>query len=1193
MKIKTNHISILFLSICFLGLIGATPVWSTTYYVDINNGTDTPTSGISADDAWKTLHYAIPLLQAGDILNVATGTYSVAKGEEDKALTVTQNNLTIQGTTGTVIDGDPGCLSEWGPAFNISASGVTIKHMEITGFTCDALGQNMVVSAGSNNRIDSCDISDSGVGILLTSGSGSGNVVENCSIYNHYSRGIEIEGSAPQILDNTIYENGTNIHIAESSGQTIQPVIVNNLIYAKSSIPGTGIEIYAFSTGSTVAAQIYHNTLVGSGQALSKGIYVSEESPGIPGGLKIKYNIITGFETGIKDDFQASGILDFDYNNVVNNTTDYIGVVEGTNDVSIDPLFVDSGNLDFHLGPTSPLLNLIRASAGDTVAGDLDGVARPKGLGREMGCYEISGTRALWVYNVGSSHRRIVLPDINNDGFDELVVHENAISDSIDSYVYAVSGADGATILWTYTLNSLQRGLAVLDDLDNDGIQDILVMIGTSDRLNNMGDDAMYVLSGAENPTTRVIWGPVGHLGDSTLGCGLYQPLIVPDVDGDGINDIFANVSVRLACYGSDAGLLFSGVDGSRIWFFTDANLWDVYGRTAAPDFNEDSLADIIVSGASTEDVGGVQAWAGGGASPIQIWSVLTTENITNPAVVGDANLDGVPDIAVGKFHTGTCPTTPDPRLYILSGSSGSILWQYPLDRTPSGIESLGDVNGDTIEDVVIGTAGTCGGSDSSVYAFDGFAGADDRLLWSYVLTDQDSYVKVVPDTNGDGKKDVIVSGKSDKLVLLSGVDGSLLSQESFPNGSGTVQPGEFNNKVGGDMLSNWGNSIFALSFPPSGTPQNSMPVTPVPKTPSDEAIIDEGTAVTLQASDFSDPDGDAHNTSYWEVERFDSEELLPSYFDAPSVVGLTSHAVMDTLDPGLKYAWRVKYEDERGAVSEWSTMSTFKVGTPVPESLPAVQAGKELGDFGMISIVHWPDNPAPQAVFSIDYNPANYRIGTWDPEQGRYIEFGDGLEMEPGTAYWILAREGLVVNFNGIPVSKIHDLEHCLYINATSGYGWNMIAPPNDADYLWNEVKVGRWVEGKPELTVAPVHILDPAAATLIDQQRIWQWEGGTYQAYTPSDNFTLQSYSGYWVKANLEGSYLVFPEYAQVAGLSTPGNTMLAIKGKAVQWLKKLMPNAREAIADNDSPPMPMGTFNDQVDPLFEGCFVETLER
>ncbi|MBW2177944.1 MAG: hypothetical protein JRH03_13530, partial [Deltaproteobacteria bacterium] len=100
--------------------------------------------------------------------------------------------------------------------------------------------------------------------------------------------------------------------------------------------------------------------------------------------------------------------------------------------------------------------------------------------------------------------------------------------------------------------------------------------------------------------------------------------------------------------------------------------------------------------------------------------------------------------------------------------------------------------------------------------------------------------------------------------------------------------------------------------------------------------------------------------------------------------------------------------------------MSTFKVGTPVPESLPAVQAGKELGDFGMISIVHWPDNPAPQAVFSIDYNPANYRIGTWDPEQGRYIEFGDGLEMEPGTAYWILAREGLVVNFNGIPVSKI-----------------------------------------------------------------------------------------------------------------------------------------------------------------------------
>ncbi|RKZ11118.1 hypothetical protein DRQ32_06490, partial [bacterium] len=877
-------------------------------------------------------------------------------------------------------------------------------------------------------------------------------MVTDCNIHDHYSSSITIEGGSPEILQNTIYDNANGIYMDYGGSLTIRPKVINNLIYNTGSGVRNmeqGIWVYSYGVG-TIAAQIFHNTIAG-GQ--STGIYVSQIEPDQTETIDVKFNIITNFVVGIEEIVTTSSILKFDYNAVVGNTTNYKSVISGPNDLSYDPLFVDAAGFDFHLAPTSPLLNLIRAEAGDTVAGDLDGIARPNGLGREIGCYEISGTRALWVYNVGSSHRRIVLPDINNDGFDELVVHENAISDSIDSYVYAVSGVDGTTILWTYTLNSLQRGLAVLDDLDDDGIQDILVMIGTSDRLNNMGDDAMYVLSGAENPTTRVIWGPVGHLGDSTLGCGLYQPLIVPDVDGDGINDIFANVSVRLACYGSDAGLLFSGVDGSRIWFFTDANLWDVYGRTAAPDLNGDSWPDIIVSGASAEDVGGVQAWAGGGASPIQIWSVLTTENITNPAVVGDANLDGVPDIAVGKFHTGTCPTTPDPRLYILSGSSGSILWQYPLDRTPSGIESLGDVNGDTIEDVVIGTAGTCGGSDSSVYAFDGFAGADDRLLWSYVLTDQDSYVKVVPDTNGDGKKDVIVSGQSDKLVLLSGVDGSLLSQESFPNGSGTVQPGEFNNKAGGDMLSNWGNSIFALS----GTPQNSPPATPVPKTPSDEARIDKDTAVTLQASDFSDPEGDAHNTSYWEVERFDSEELLPSYFDAPSVVGLTSHAVMDTLDPGLKYAWRVKYEDERGAVSEWSTMSTFKVGTSVPESLPAVQAGKNLGDFGMISIVHWPDNPAPHAVFSIDYDPANYRIGTWDPEQGRYIEFGDGLEMEPGTAYWILAREGLVVNFNGIPVSKVHDLEHCLYINPAAGYGWNMIAPPNDVDYFWNKVMVGR----------------------------------------------------------------------------------------------------------------------------------------
>ena len=181
----------------------------------------------------------------------------------------------------------------------------------------------------------------------------------------------------------------------------------------------------------------------------------------------------------------------------------------------------------------------------------------------------------------------------------------------------------------------------------------------------------------------------------------------------------------------------------------------------------------------------------------------------------------------------------------------------------------MGDVNHDGIEDVVIGTAlaNNCGGPDSSVYAFDGDTGAD---LWRYPLTDQNSYVKVVTDANGDGKKDVVVSGQENRFVLLSGADGSVLAQESFPNGSGTAQQGEFNNAAGGDILTSSGNSIYALSFAQSVTPDNNPPARPILISPADEAVIDVSSSILLKSGAFSDPDGDAQAELTWKLERAD-----------------------------------------------------------------------------------------------------------------------------------------------------------------------------------------------------------------------------------------------------------------------------------------------------------------------------------
>ncbi len=133
--------------------------------------------------------------------------------------------------------------------------------------------------------------------------------------------------------------------------------------------------------------------------------------------------------------------------------------------------------------------------------------------------------------------------------------------------------------------------------------------------------------------------------------------------------------------------------------------------------------------------------------------------------------------------------------------------------------------------------------------------------------------------------------------------------------------------------------------------------------------------------------------------------------------------------------------------------------------------------------------------------------------------------------------------------------------------------------------------MDGDPDLEVFPVPVTSPVASTLINH-RIWEWQNGDYKDHRLDENFVLKYYKGYWVKAIVEGAYLVFPESAQVAGMSTPRNTMLAWKGKAIQWMKRLLPAPSEAIADNDTPPMPMGVLGDGVDPVFEGCFVKTLK-
>ena len=363
----------------------------------------------------------------------------------------------------------------------------------------------------------------------------------------------------------------------------------------------------------------------------------------------------------------------------------------------------------------------------------------------------------------------------------------------------------------------------------------------------------------------------------------------------------------------------------------------------------------------------------------------------------------------------------------------------------------------------------------------------------------------------------------------------------------------------------------------------NTPPDIPTAVSPANELIFAEG-PVTLKTSPFSDPDGDTHLQTHWLVRRADSvyyrSDYDPSFDQLMTAVSLTEHTVSG-LEPGLKYVWKVGYVDSGSRDTSWSEEYAFKIGSSQADSsvwIVWIEPGTEATDFKMVSFIRWPDDPVSTSVFGDEMGESygqDFRMGTYDPtssDSGGYVEYGSNLIIEPGRAYWFLARDGLDITVNGVPVSGSHDIELGLLYNASNENGWNMIACPNNADYYWGDVEVVEY-DDKGNILYGPTAIseLGDDPNDYIDK-RLWAWENGSYSYYPDPDDFLMKKYEGYWVKVKKANVFLRFPVSTQ-AGLSNLSTRM--------------------AIPDpDDSPPAPIGNFS--VTPGGAGgdvgCFIAT---
>ncbi|MBU1628298.1 DUF1565 domain-containing protein, partial [bacterium] len=193
--------------------------FASDFYVDAVNG-DNANSGISADDAWKTITYAFSYVEGteGDlaVIHVAAGTYNMDLGEDFPIEMISNVNLIGVDRETTIIDA---ASSGTSVITCIEKESVSIENLTIkggSGIPVVKEDKTLLLGGGfyclsSQLKIIHCNILDnnaySGAGIFLEE---SDSEITNCLIENNkgsYGGGLYCWGGSPFISDCVIRKN--------------------------------------------------------------------------------------------------------------------------------------------------------------------------------------------------------------------------------------------------------------------------------------------------------------------------------------------------------------------------------------------------------------------------------------------------------------------------------------------------------------------------------------------------------------------------------------------------------------------------------------------------------------------------------------------------------------------------------------------------------------------------------------------------------------------------------------------------------------------------------------------------------------------------------------------------------------------------------------------------------------------------
>ena len=289
--------------------------------------------------------------------------------------------------------------------------------------------------------------------------------------------------------------------------------------------------------------------------------------------------------------------------------------------------------------------------------------------------------------------------DVDGDGFDDLVVGapDGDGGPNSTGYVRLLSGATGASLgRFESSGESARFGAAVTGagDLDGDGVSEIA--IGAPGDGPSAFESCVRVVSGADGHVVHE-WPAVSAQAFPAFGAALAN---AGDLDGDGRDEILVGAP---SPDGEGPGFvrLFDGAAGVPAWEASGAAAGDGFGSALAKvgDLDGDGVADLAVGAPGTAggEAGYVRVLSGASGAVLREFPGAGGRFGAALAPAGDADGDGVPDLAVGAPGLN--------RVDVLSGANGLLLRRFEAFSGEFGaaLANLGDRDGDGHDDLLVG----------------------------------------------------------------------------------------------------------------------------------------------------------------------------------------------------------------------------------------------------------------------------------------------------------------------------------------------------------------------------------------------------------------------------------------------------------------------------------------------------------